>query len=322
MNNILPIFQFLKEKSDAGLKTALITLTAVTGASTRNPGAHMGVAEDGTSVGSFSGGCIETAVVAEALKAIADQNPHEVRFGAGSPYLDIRLPCDGGIDLLFSPIIDASLAGEIFNIIAGRMPVTIMLNSEDCAIKFEQEEARKPVFQEAASIYVNHIPSAKIIILGHGASVNNLAALTASYGADCEVFSPDPAIVEQANSTSCTAHLLKTPSATSLFQPDPWTACIFYFHDHDWEAQLMKQALASPAFFVGAMGSFRTHDRRKELLREISVNEKDIDRMVAPIGLIPSTRDPATLALSTLAQVVEQYHRHFQRHRNIGSANR
>ena len=66
MNNILPIFRFLHEKAEAKLKTALITLVAVTGASTRNPGTHMAVAEDGSSNGSFSGGCIEAAVVAMA----------------------------------------------------------------------------------------------------------------------------------------------------------------------------------------------------------------------------------------------------------------
>jgi len=316
LNNILPIFQFLKEKSDAGFRTALITLTAVTGASTRNPGAHMAVAEDGSSVGSFSGGCIETAVVAEALKAITAQKPHEVRFGAGSPYLDIRLPCGGGIDLLFNPVLDPFVAGGILDIAASRKPFTITLNSENCSIKYEQEDAQKPVTREGANVRVNHIPAAKIIILGHGATVDSLASLTASYGIICEIYSPDPEIVNRAAEHDKIAHLLKTPSASPHFQPDPWTACIFYFHDHDWEAQLMKQALASPAFYVGAMGSLKTHETRKGLLREIGVNEADIDRMIAPIGLIPSTRDPSTLALSTLAQVVEHYHRYFQRHRN------
>jgi xanthine dehydrogenase accessory factor len=73
----------------------------------------------------------------------------------------------------------------------------------------------------------------------------------------------------------------------------------------------MKQALHSPAFYVGAMGSRKTHELRLQYLADIGVPAEKSDRMVAPIGLIPSTRDPATLALSTLAQVVESYHRHF-----------
>lgn len=73
----------------------------------------------------------------------------------------------------------------------------------------------------------------------------------------------------------------------------------------------MKQALSSPAFYVGAMGSRKTHALREAYLADIGVPEEERRRMVAPIGLIPSTRDPATLALSTLAQVVESYHQHF-----------
>ena len=103
MNNIFPIFRFLDDRAKASQKTVLITLVAVTGASTRNPGTHMAVAEDGSSTGSFSGGCIESAVVAEALDVISSGKPREIRFGTGSPYLDIRLPCGGGIDLLSDP---------------------------------------------------------------------------------------------------------------------------------------------------------------------------------------------------------------------------
>ena len=73
----------------------------------------------------------------------------------------------------------------------------------------------------------------------------------------------------------------------------------------------MKQALSSPAYYVGAMGSLKTHDMRQKYLAEIGVSRQQLERMSAPIGLIPSTRDPATLALSTLAEIVESYHQHF-----------
>ena len=147
--------------------------------------------------------------------------------------------------------------------------------------------------------------------MGHGPSVESLVGLATSYGIDCAVLSPDPAVIAAVKGRATAAALLKTPQATALLDPDPWTACIFYFHDHDWEAALMKQALASPAFYVGAMGSRQTHAKRLQYLADIGVSAADRARMIAPIGLIPSTRDPATLALSTLAQVVESYHRHF-----------
>ncbi|WP_339691823.1 XdhC family protein [uncultured Parasphingorhabdus sp.] len=312
MNNILPIFRFLTLAAESGLKTALVTLTAVTGASTRNPGAHMAVAEDGSFSGSFSGGCVEAAVVSEALDVINSGKPREIRFGAGSPYLDIRLPCGGSIDLLFTPIIDGSSTADIFDRIRDREPLTIVLDIESTDIQCEAQSSNRIAVERAGSqLLVHHLPAARIIIAGHGPSVESLVGLSASYGIECSILSPDPVVVDQVRRLAGTAHILKTPAATPLLDPDPWTACIFYFHDHDWETRLMKQALSSPAFYVGAMGSRKTHALRLQYLEDIGVSVKDSARMVAPIGLIPSTRDPATLALSTLAQVVEHYHRNF-----------
>ena len=312
MNNISPIFSFLKSKADAGQKTVLVTLVAVSGASTRNPGTHMAVAEDGSFSGSFSGGCVEVAVVAEALDVAKTRKPREVRFGAGSPYLDIRLPCGGSIDLLFTPIGDEAIVSDIFDRINERQPLTIVLDSNNAAIRCEaQTSNRVSVEREASQYLVHHIPAAKIIIMGHGPTVESLTKLSASYGIDCDVLSPDPVVIDQVQLLASSTNLLKTPETNALLDPDPWTACIFYFHDHDWEARLMKQALSSPAFYVGAMGSLKTHAIRQKYLAEIGVSEDQQERMSAPIGLIPSTRDPATLALSTLAEVVECYHRHF-----------
>lgn len=290
-----------------------MTLTAVTGASTRNPGAHMAVAADGSSAGSFSGGCVETAVISEALDCLTAKAPREVRFGAGSPYLDIRLPCGGGIDLLFTPLAHAQVAAELYDAVMERQPFTISIDREIVALSCAPAEQDQAVVSEGSLVHVNHVPPAKIVILGHGAVVENLAGLTASYGLDCEILTPDADIVARVTGQGGTVSLLKTPAATDFYQADPWTACIFYFHDHDWEAELMKQALASPAFYVGAMGSFKTHDTRKALLSAIDVSDEDIKRMKAPIGIIPSTRDPATLALSTLTEIIETYHSRFSR---------
>ncbi len=308
----MPIFSFLKSGLEADRKAALVTLIAVTGASTRNPGTHMAVAEDGSFSGSFSGGCVEAAVVSEALDVIKSGKPREIRFGAGSPYLDIRLPCGGSIDLLFTPIIDGGPVLDIFKRINRRQPLTITLDRESVDIRCEAQISGKVSVEHAASqILVHHIPAARIIILGHGPSVESLARLSTSYGIDCTVLSPDPIVIDNVQNLAGSADLLKTPDATPLLDPDPWTACIFYFHDHDWEARLMKQALSSSAFYVGAMGSRKTHAARQKYLGEIGVSAEALARMAAPIGLIPSTRDPATLALSTLAEVVERYHRQF-----------
>ena len=90
-----------------GQRVALVTLVGIEGSTSRGLGSQMAVAEDGRFAGSFSGGCIEDAIVAEARDVLAARTGRTVRYGAGSPYIDVRLPCGGGIDLCFTPDPDA-----------------------------------------------------------------------------------------------------------------------------------------------------------------------------------------------------------------------
>ncbi|MEY2928373.1 MAG: hypothetical protein RL367_2850 [Pseudomonadota bacterium] len=292
MHNAKPIFAFLSAAAARGQRTALVTVTAVTGASTRNPGTHMAVAQDGSYAGSLSGGCIEVAVVGEAQAAIADGQIRQARFGAGSPYIDIRLPCGGSIDLLFTPLTGGALASDALAKLTARLPVTLDLTMAD-----------------GSAYTVHHSPALRIAIIGHGATVDTLHHQASAFGAETLVLTPDAAIVERVLAGGDPAILLKTPSAQPGLITDPWTASVFAFHDHDWEGALIKQALAQPGFFIGCMGSHKTHATRCEMLAAIGISQADRDRIVAPIGLIPSSRDPETLALSILAQVVDCYHR-------------
>ncbi len=291
MHNAKPIFAFLSDAAARGLRTALVTVTGVTGASTRNPGTHMAVAEDGSFAGSLSGGCIEVAVAGEAQAAIADGQTRTARFGAGSPYIDLRLPCGGSIDLLFTPLAGGGLAAEALARLTARAPAALSLAMPDGTI-----------------FNVNHKPALRLAIIGHGATVDALHHQASAFGAETLVLTPDAAIIDRVIARGDRAILLKTPAAQPGFTTDPWTASVFTFHDHDWEGALIQQALAQPGFFIGCMGSHKTHAARREMLAALGVTASDLDRIVAPIGLIPSSRDPETLALSILAQVVDCYH--------------
>ena len=79
------------------------------------------------------------------------------------------------------------------------------------------------------------------------------------------------------------------------------------FHDHDWETALLRQALAQEALFIGAMGSARTHANRLAALEAAGVPAEQAARVCGPIGLIPAARDPQTLALSVLSEVVAKW---------------
>lgn len=311
MYNLEIIYEFLSSALASGQRTTLVTVIAVTGASSRNPGAHMAVAEDGSYVGSFSSGCIEAAVVAEAIDASRAKTTREVRFGADSPYIDIRLPCGGSVDLLFSPISDSNIVAQTIGALRARRPVSVCLPRRQGTPHSTSGGEEWSIIVSADAIELTYIPILRVVIFGHSGEVEALQCSATAYGAACEIFTPEKAIVDRVVKSVHPPHFLQTPATPIAGTLDLWTAAIFLFHDHDWEPLLLKAALAQPSFFVGAMGSRITHEYRLERLRELSVSDADLDRIVAPIGLIPSSRDPQTLALSVLAQVVTEYHRRF-----------
>ncbi|WP_108788312.1 XdhC family protein [Erythrobacter sp. Alg231-14] len=299
------VLRFLNDCHSRGQACVLVTVCAVDGSSMRNPGTIMGVAEDGRYAGSLSGGCIESAVVAEALEVIQTEVFRLVRFGKGSPYLDIKLPCGGGLDLHFAPIGSSPVVQQCLGAIAGRMPFAICI--EESSVSFNGNWAPTHFDHSAQSGVFGHWPDPRLVIVGHGAGVGALSGLAATMGCAVNALTPDRAVYNELAERDVDVSMLDRVSQTDALESDPWTAIIFLFHDHDWETELMAHALSLPHFYLGAMGGRQAHDQRKEALLRRGATPDQLDAMHAPIGLFHSSRDPQTLALSTLAEVIRTY---------------
>ena len=263
-----------------GVPGVLITLVAIEGTSSRAIGTQMAVLADGRQVGSFSGGCVERAIVTEAMDVLRQGQPRTVRYGIGSPYIDVRLPCGGGIDLLFTPQPDAGLVAAALARLAQREPAQLQLGHHT----------------------QHYAPPLRLIALGHGEDLTALVRLARAYGVDVGAYAP----MHDGMRDDGIAPLVTRTQLPSI-ATDAWTAIVFVFHDHDWEEFLLPQALALPAFYHGAVGSRRTHQARIGRLRATGVPLRRIDALRGSIGLIPGTRNPATLALSILAELVQDY---------------
>ncbi len=307
----LEVLRFVRGAGQRGQQVALVTITGLTGSSSRSIGTIMGVAEDGRFAGSLSGGCIEAAVVAEAQEAIRAGRPRQVRYGAGSPYIDIRLPCGGGVDLLFQPNPDPEEIREAVACLEGREPVTLAQSRSGGFCILPGHARQGPGWQMPGwrdeTFLSWHAPPLALVVVGHGAESLALVRLAMTCGIAPTLLSPDERVVTLTAAHGVHASLLTNPRPATYLRADSWSALVFLFHDHAWEPSLLEQALGQPWLFIGAMGSRGTHANRLAALRERGLPEEALARIVAPLGLIPSARDPVTMALSALAQVVESY---------------
>ncbi len=306
MKQALAILHFLRDCAERGERAALVTLTDVTGSAARAPGEHMAVAESGRSLGSFSGGCVEAAVIAEAQEVLAEGCARHVRYGDGSRYIDIRLPCGGGIDLLFTPTPDRRQIDCAIAVLERREPLTLQLTQDGDLVAARSDVDHCTQWRDTAFI-VRHDPVLRLVVMGHGAEPAAMLDIARAYGAEVMLLSPQNSLVEDAREKGMSAALLRFVGRVDGLVIDPWTAVITLFHDHDWETPLLLQVMEQLPFFVGAMGSLRTHLERQRRLLEAGAIPDDIARVVGPVGLIKATRDPQTLALSIMAQVVQAY---------------
>ena len=259
---------------------ALAVITGVVGASYRPLGACMVCDEAGNRTGNLSSGCIERDVALHAALALKDGEPRRLRYGQGSPYRDLTLPCGGGLDVLILPNPDKTALAKAATALADRQSVSLDLLDITLEIR----------------------PELRFLIFGKGPETRALSHLAHAAGYLVKTFSPDPeTLAGLPNARPLTApiwpHDLKT---------DPRTAVALFFHDHDWEPPLLSHALRSDAFYIGAQGSKRAHESRCMALQDIGMTQPEIERLASPFGLIPSVRDPKTLAVSVLSHVLDR----------------
>ncbi len=253
---------------------ALCTIVGIEGSYSRAIGSHLAIGWDGRMAGSLADGCLEAELATHAA-ALRGKSARIVRFGRGSPVVDFRLPCGSGIDIQIDPAPDRSRIAHIVS----------------------ELDARRPATVEIGPLIVRYAPPLRIVAMGVGPEVSAVARLAAAMDIDCEVHLP-------ADADHPGLTLGQTPSGIAI---DRWSAILLLFHDHEWEQALLEWAIATPAFHIGAIGGRRTREGRMERLKARGLPESATGRIRSPVGLIPSTRDPATLALSILAQVVGEY---------------
>ena len=249
---------------------AIIVLTDVTGGTLRARGAMMCVTASRV-VGYMSNGCVDADIIARARAGESGT----FTYGEGSPW-DITLPCGGRLEIAILQNPDRVAIGSALAALDNRVGVTLDL----------------------VDLSIGLVPRIKLRIAGRGAACIALAELAELSGFDVLMQSPDADVWRD------TEHLIDPakPPATS---DDTLTAVVCLFHDHDWEAALLQQALAGPAFYIGAMGSQRTHDMRCQTLTNLGSSAEDIARIKGPIGLVPAQRDARLLALSILAEIMQ-----------------
>ena len=299
----LEILNFL-EKHQTNETCALVIVTGTDGGGVRAPGALMAVTRSGQSAGYVSNGCVDADVILQAQQAIEKDKACQVKYGKDSPFMDIKLPCGGSLDLLIIPNPKPKTISQAQHTLNQRHPLTLKF-STDGSLTLSNDQSTKTGWKDKAFLG-RYFPKAKLRVVGRGTEPLALTRLGMACDMDVLLQSPDEPVIARAIALGAASEHIQM-GQSFVTQDDPWTACILMFHDHDWEYDILIDTLKHQAFYIGALGSRKTHDIRCAVLKDLGVVDNQLSRIKAPIGLIPSMRDASMLAISTLADVAQAY---------------
>ena len=314
---------------DEGKKVALATVIGTWGSSPRPVGSQLAVDDAGAFVGSVSGGCIEGAVIGEALEVMKDGSNRVLDFGVSDEQAwEVGLACGGNVKVLVERAEDQAelnrLATErpvatVTDLESGkRSYVTQSDKSGDLELSQDmldnartalRDDRSKLFADESDNLFVQVFnPPLRCAIIGAVHISQALVPMAQIAGFDVTVIYPRGAWATEARFPEVKMSDEWPDDALTAFKPDTRTAVVTLTHDPKLDDPALEVALRSDAFYIGSLGSRRTHASRLERLGEAGFNDKDFARIHAPVGLDLGATSPAEIAVTILAEMVAAKH--------------
>lgn len=301
--------QVLKTAADwarAGNRSTLGTLTRTWGSAPRPVGAMMLIREDGVVAGSVSGGCVEDELISRVKSGqLGILKPEVVRFGVTSDEAKrFGLPCGGTLELVMEPVLPDGWIDDILDKLTrdGTLSRHLDLATGIVTISASGMQ-RAPCEFDGKRLTNNFGPRYRLLIIGGGQLSTYLAQV--ALGLDYQVIVCDPREeYTQVWSVPGVELTREMPDdAVIAMRPDAHTAIVALTHDPKLDDMALLEALKSPAFYVGALGSRANNARRRERLGMFDLIPEQIARLHGPIGLHIGSRTPPEIAISILAEM-------------------
>jgi len=303
----LEVFSHLLLWLEQGRRVALVTVVNTWGASPRPVGAILGVRQDGSLIGSVSGGCIEDDL-ADKMRQGQFTQPTVLTYGVTTEKSQqVGLLCGGRIELVVEPLSEAETIRPVVNALEQRQLIGRQLNLNTGAIDWQTVEAKSTLSslhydgQTLSSLYG---PAWQLLIIGAGQTSRYVSEFATAL--NYQVILCDPRQEHAAAWQTESTHLENRmpDEAVHAWVQDYRTAVITLTHDPKLDDMALLEALNSPAFYVGALGSKLTNEKRRERLKKMGISESALARLHAPIGLPIGSRSPSEIAIAILAQII------------------
>lgn len=303
-NTDLEVLSYALQWLTQGQPVALITVVSTWGAAPRPPGALLAISQQGEVVGSVSGGCIEDDLVARVTKD-GFNRVTLLKYGVNNEQIQsVGLPCGGSVTVVVEPLTQEEAVKPAVLALQQRQLVVRQLDLGSGQVTWPTVVPETAVqYDEGRQLTCVFGPQWQLLIIGAGQISRYLAefALALNY----QVLVCDPR-TEYSNTWSVAGVTVRSDmpdEAVKSLIPDSRSAVVTLTHDPKLDDLALLEALNSPAFYVGALGSKTTSLNRRTRLRQMGLTDEALTRLHAPVGLPIGGKNPAEIALSILAEM-------------------
>jgi xanthine dehydrogenase accessory factor len=301
----------------AGHAVTLVTVVQTWGSAPRPPGALLAVRDDGLVSGSVSGGCVEDDLIARTkarFQAVAEGDaalakPAMIAYGVSQEEAArFGLPCGGSLRLVQEPLFDTSWVRQVLARTAAHQLVARTLTLATGAVRLSSALRGQAMQFDGSTLTTVFGPKWRLLLIGAGQL--SLAVAQMALMLDFEVLVCDPREEYAATLVAGMPGLQRMEGmpddAVRALVPDAHTAIVALTHDPKLDDLALLEALQSSAFYVGALGSRRNQDARKQRLAEhFDLSAEELLHLHGPVGLALGAKTPAEIAVAILAEIIQ-----------------
>jgi xanthine dehydrogenase accessory factor len=282
------------------------TVARTWGSAPRPPGSLMAIRDDGQVAGSVSGGCIEDDLIARVARGeLAAQLPQITSYGATADEAQrFGLPCGGTVQLVLEPLSARSQLRELLTAIEGHRRVARRLDLGTGVVQLANAADGDTLRFDGTSLVTVHGPRLRLLIIGGGQLSAYLASMAVMLDYRVTVCEPRDEYREswRAMEGVTLSHTMPDDLVLAMAL-DTNSAVVALTHDPKLDDLALMEALRTPAFYVGALGSRRNNEMRRERLLQFDVSREESARLRGPVGLRLGGRTPPEIAVAIVAEM-------------------
>jgi xanthine dehydrogenase accessory factor len=310
MNSMdVEVMRTAMEWMNRGHRVVLGTVVRTWGSSPRPPGSLMIIRDDGQVAGSLSGGCIEDDLIERGELALC--MPQSTTYGASAEEAQrFGLPCGGTVQIVLEPLSAQSLLRELLAAIEQHRVVLRRLELATGIVSLSPSTEGDAVRFEGGVLHTVHGPRLRLVVIGAGQLSRYLAQMAVMLDYRVTVCDPreeyhEPWLKADGSPAleGVTLSRLMPDDLVVAMNLDAHSALVAVTHDPKLDDLALMEALKSPAFYVGALGSRRNNDARRERLRLFEVSAEEVQRLRGPVGLNLGGLTPPEIALSIVSEM-------------------